>query len=101
MSQVVRLEDLPEGWYKAEGEEGEHLQREYDTELPNEHPLVGIPVRLIAHYDGNDDVLLEHLNSELVSVVHLTWRMAKEVPNHPTLEFTGSFAEFLARYGPD
>ena len=92
----MRLEDLPEGWYSSEDEKRKQLQREYETELPNEHPLAGIPVRVIAHRTGNDDVLLEHLNSGFVSVVHLTWRRAKELPNHPSLEFTGSFAAFLA-----
>ena len=96
MSQAARLEELPEGWYRSEGEKREQLQREYETELPAEHPLAGIPVRVIAHREGTDDVLLEHLDSDLLSVVHLTWRRAKEFPNHPTLEFTGSFAAFLA-----
>ena len=93
---AARLEDLPEGWYVSNGKRLESLQRENEVELPAEHPLAGIPVRVIAHRNATDDVLLEHLNSDSVSVVHLTWRMARELPNHPTLEFTGSFAAFLA-----
>ena len=96
MSQALRLEDLPEGWEIVDDAQRERLQREYEIELPLEHPLAGIPVRVIAEWDGNDDVLLKHLDSDLFSVVHLTWRMARELPNHPTLEFTGSFAALLA-----
>lgn len=99
MSQAVRLEDLPEGWYVSNGEQQQRLQREYELELPSEHPLADIPVRVIAHRDATDDVLLDHLGSGLVSVAHLTWRMARELPNHPSLEFTGSFAAFLAWEG--
>ena len=96
MSQVVRLEDLPEGWYISADERLESLQREYEVELPAEHPLAGIPVRVIAHRNATDDVLVLHLNTDLLSVVHLTWRMKREFPNFPTVEFTGSFAGFLA-----
>ncbi len=95
MSQAARLEDLPEGWEIVDGAQREGLQREYEVELPLEHPLAGIPVRVIAQSDATDDVLLEHLDSDLLSVVHLTWRMAREFPNYPTVEFTGSFAALL------
>ncbi len=96
MNQALRLEDLREGWNIHGDEERQYLQREYELELPLEHPLAGIPVRVIAQWDGNDDVLLEHLDSDMFSVAHLTWRMAREWPDFPTLEFHGSFAAFLA-----
>ncbi len=96
----LERQDLPEGWRILSPEESEFIQREYELELPIEnpqvHPLAGIPVRVIADCGGNDDVLVQHLSElSLFSVVHLTWRMGQEVPNHPTLEFTGSFAEFV------
>jgi hypothetical protein len=95
------VHDLPEGWRFLSPEEREFIQREYELELPavnpQVHPLAGIPVRVIADCEGNDDVLVRHLfDPTLFSVVHLTWRSAQEVANHPTLEFAGSFAEFLA-----
>ena len=97
----LEAQDLAEGWRVLSPEEREFIQREYELELPIEspqiHPLAGILVRVIADCAGNDDVLVQHLSElDLFSVVHLTWRMAQEVPNHPTLEFTGSFAEFVA-----
>ena len=96
----LEARDLPEGWRIPSPEARESIQREYELELPavnpQVHPLAGIPVRVIADCAGNDDVLVQHLSElDLFSVVHLTWRMAQEVPNHPTLEFTGSFAEFV------
>ena len=86
---------LPTGWHATSEDESERLEREYALELPQEYLLAGVPVRVLAHCDGCDDVLLEHRNADLVSVVHLTWRGATELPNHPTLEFSGSFAEFI------
>lgn len=36
-------------------------------------PLAGIVLRVIAAWESNDSVLVEHLDSELLSVVHLSY----------------------------
>jgi hypothetical protein len=87
---------LPDGWRAADFEHAARLQREYELELPEVHPLHGVAVRVIADCDGSDDVLVQHVGTDRFSVVHLTWRMARELPNHPTVEFTGTFDEFVA-----
>jgi hypothetical protein len=106
---------LPEGWFDDPGEIHDK-SLEYFRELPSispqEHPLAGVPVVVVAYREGNDDILLRLLKSvtipssnnknpaELTSgdfcVVHLTWSQRQEVADHPTLEFSGSFEEFLA-----
>jgi hypothetical protein len=51
------------------------LQRELETELlltnPQLHPLAGIPLRVIAEWESDDSVFVEHLDSALLSVGHL------------------------------
>ena len=108
----------PEGWFNDAAEIHEKYL-EYFRELPSlkpqAHALAGVPVQVIAYREGNDDILLRVLKSvrvpsrglkgeatlrALVSgdvcVVHLTWSQRREVADHPTLEFAGSFEEFLA-----
>ena len=71
---------------------------EFRRELPGIHPLANIEVELIA-YDDVDDILFRHSHdSDLVSVVHLTWLGSKELPNHPTVEFSGTFGQFYLWY---
>ena len=101
---AYELPSLPQGWDWSQEPEKAVLSAEYLLELPEVHPRAESPVEVVAHRDGNDDILVRHCNHEdRVSVVHLTWRQAKELPNHPTVEFTGPHTEFLAwelrRYG--
>ena len=108
----------PEGWFDDPAEIHEkHLEyfRELPGLKPQAHALAGVPVQVIAYREGNDDILLRVLKSVrvpsrglegeatvrvLVSgdvcVVHLTWSRRREVADHPTLAFAGSFEEFLA-----
>ena len=90
---------LPDGWIQVSGPEQQALQRELETELPQlnpqAHPLAGISLRVIAEWESDDSVLVEHLDSELLSVVHLSCTGRQERANHPTTEFTGTYREFL------
>ena len=108
----------PEGWFDDPAEIHEKYL-EYFRELPGlkpqPHALAGMPVQVIAYREGNDDILLRVLKSMRVPsrgvkgeatvriltsgdvcVVHLTWSQRREVTDFPTLEFAGSFEEFLA-----
>lgn len=90
--------DLPEGWYYPDMTEAEHLQAELQRELPPSHLLFGISVTTFAARDGTDDTLFRHRNEpERFTVIHLTWLGKTEInAKHPTVEFDGTFAEFLA-----
>jgi hypothetical protein len=89
---------LAEGWRHCLDAEASNLKAEYARELPDIHPLAGLAVEVLACRDGNDDILLRHVEDESrYSTVHLTWLMRRESPNHPTLEFTGTYPEFVAR----
>lgn len=87
---------LPLGWEWSEGQVLQDLQAEYDTELPEVHPLYEVEIDVVAHRDGNDDILVRHkLQDNRVSVVHLSWAQKRELANHPSVEFTGTHEEFL------
>ena len=110
--------DLPEGWFDDPAEiHDKYLEyfRELPGSKPQIHPLAGVPVVVVAYRQGNDDILLRllksvtiksselkgetlvrELNSGDFCVVHLSWLQRQEVADHPTLEFAGSFEEFLA-----
>lgn len=89
---------LPHPWYVPEAEELQSLILELRKELPAVHPLADVAVEVIAH-DGLDDLLLDHKEEfDQVTVVHLTWLGREELPNHPTVEFSGTFGEFRAWY---
>ncbi len=90
---------LPEGWFNDPDEVHEkHLEyfRELPPLNPQLHVLAGIPVRLLGYRNGNDDILLQLLNSDNFCVVHLTYLGRQEIADHPMLEFSGSFEELLA-----
>jgi hypothetical protein len=107
--------NLPEGWFDNPGELHDKYL-EYFRELPNlkpqRHVLAGVPVVVVAYREGNDDILLRLIKSVTISlknnkvssqlnsgdfcVVHLTWSQRQEVADHPTLEFSGTFEEFVA-----
>jgi hypothetical protein len=88
---MLTQSDLPEAWCLSEGDALDGLRAEYERELPTVLPLANVPVRLVAHRNGTDDILLQHQNPDgLFSVVHLTWLMKSELPNFPCVEFTGT-----------
>lgn len=87
---------LPTGWFDDDARDIAARAAEYERELPDEHPLAGVPVKVIAYRKGTDDILVRHTNApDTVSVVHLSWARKRELPNHPVVEFTGSFAGFV------
>ena len=91
--------ELPDGWIRASESDREATQRELATELLPTDLLAGIVLRVIAAWDSDDSVLTEHFDSELLSVVHLTYTVSQERANHPTVEFTGTYEEFLTWSG--
>jgi len=69
------------------------------SELGPSHRLYGVPVQGAARRSSNDDVLFRHTGeSDLWSVVHLTWTSAEEPDGWPAVEFTGTFAAFREAY---
>lgn len=98
---------LPAGWIFPDREEAKRLQDELDRELPPGHQLTGVAVEVFASADGIDDVLFRHGDEpDRFTIIHLSWLGRTEINElHPTVEFTGTYAEFLAdqqrRYGLD
>lgn len=89
---------LPEGWETPTERKQQALQAEFLLERPQDHPLHGMELRVIAYREGNDDILLLHLDTpECVSVVHLTWSRRQEFPSFPKVEFTGTLQAFVER----
>lgn len=98
---------LPAGWVVPDIEEAARLKAELDRELPPGHLLAGVAVEVFASADGIDDVLFRHRDEpDRFTIIHLSWLGRTEINDlHPTVEFTGTYAEFLAdqkrRYGLD
>ena len=89
---------LPEGWYEADEEESSRLEKELNNEMIPGHFLYGKNIKVVAHRDGaTDDILCKHIEeSDLYTVVHLTWQMRPEINvDHPTVEMHGSFQEYV------
>jgi hypothetical protein len=65
--------------------------------LPPGHLLYGLPVSTFATRRGTDDVLFRHRDDpSRFTVVHLSWLGRTEInAQHPTVEFDGTFQEFL------
>lgn len=89
---------LPGGWFYPDAEEAQRLFSELQRELPPGHLLDGIAVDVFASADGIDDVLFRHRDHpDRFTVIHLSWLGRTEINAlHSTVEFDGSFAEFLA-----
>lgn len=90
---------LPSGWFYPDDETARHLYAELQRELPPGHLLTGRPVATFAWRDGaTDDVLFRHAHEpERFTVIHLSWLGRTEInANHPTVEYDGTFAGFLA-----
>jgi hypothetical protein len=90
---------LPPGWFYPDHETVLELHAELQRELPPGHLLTGRAVETFAWRDGaTDDVLFRHTEApERFTVVHLSWLGRTEInAKHPTVEFDGTFAGFLA-----
>jgi len=88
---------LPIGWFASSPVKSTELHDELRKELPPGHRLHGIEVHVIAHREGTDDILCQHINDpDQFTVVHLSWIGKTEIdPNHPYVEADGSFDAFL------
>ena len=91
---------LPEGWQRPDAAVAQSLEAELKRELPQGHVLFGVPVEAFGHSLGSDDVLFRHRDEpDRFTIVHLTWVGHTEInAQHPTVEFDGTFAEFLTHH---
>lgn len=91
------LANLPLGWFLSNKEESESLYIELQKELSQGHILYGKEVKIVAHRNGTDDILCQHiLESDHYTVIHLTWSMKQETDIYcPTVEVDGSFRDFI------
>lgn len=91
------LEWLPLGWFVSSPIDAELLSAELQRELPYGHLLYHIPINVIAHREGTDDILCAHQGDpERFTVIHLTWIGRTEInSSHPTVESDGTFEDFL------
>jgi hypothetical protein len=89
---------LPANWFWPTTGEAQNFHYELQKELPRGHILYGVPVVTFATRRGIDDVLFRHQHEpNRFTVVHLSWLGRTEVnAQHPSVEFDGSFSEFLA-----
>lgn len=92
------LDKLPLGWYPSPPDVAANMQRQLALELPPGHLLDGIPVKVIAHRLGTDDILCWHVHDPLrFTVIHLTWSSSKQTDaDFPCVERDGTFDDFLA-----
>jgi hypothetical protein len=89
---------LPVGWFYPDSEIAKSLHDELQRELPPGHLLTGRPIETFAWREhATDDVLFRHIQEpERFTVIHLSWLGRTEInAQHPTVEFDGTFAEFL------
>ena len=91
------LNNLPEGWFPTNPKRAETFQAELQRELPNGHLLKGRTVLILAHCEGTDDILCQHIDEpDRFTVVHLSWIGKTEInAQHPFVEVDGSFDDFL------
>lgn len=93
-------------WWSTDDHDAD-FHEAFEAQLRREvgpgHILHGVPARLAARYDPNDDALFELLDgSERYAVVHLTWASRPEPPPWPVTAVYESFEAFAAeRMGPD
>ena len=91
--------DLPMGWYYPDSAIAADLHAELQRELPLGHLLTGLDVETFAwRRGGTDDVLFRHKREpDRFTVIHLSWLGRTEInAQHPTVEFDGSFPDFVA-----
>ena len=89
---------LPDGWFASDPEHADLLHAELQRELPPGHLLFDVPVTVIAHREGTDDILCRRkADPDRMTVVHLTWIGRTEINDkHPTVQVDGTFDDFLA-----
>jgi len=97
---------LPDGGFLSDQEQAANFHAELSRELPLGYMLYRVPVEVVAHREGSDEILFRHVeNNERLTVIHLTWLMREESgPNHPTVEVDGDIHDFYAydrRFGID
>ncbi|GGX22657.1 hypothetical protein [Undibacterium macrobrachii] len=87
-------------WWSTENHSPEFHQiflKQLHLELPPDHALFGIPVRLIARGDS-DDALFQFLDgSGKVAVVHLTWAKSQERLPWPVTTVFSNMQEFIEK----
>ncbi len=90
---------LPASYFYPDAEEGARLHAELLRELPPGHPLAGVPLETFAASRGTDDTLFRFRgNPRRFVIVHLTNSGRTEIDeHHPSVEFDGTFEEFLER----
>ena len=88
---------LPEGWFPSDSAKAALLHVELQKELSPGHILHGVPVEVVAHRDGTDDILCRHrADPARFTVIHLSWLGREEInPQHPHVEDDGDFDSFL------
>ena len=88
---------LPAGWFISPPIRAAEFHDELQRELPDGHLLHKVPLEVVAHREGTDDILCQHQACpNRFSVVHLSWiGKAEGDALHPTVEFDGSFEAFL------
>ena len=98
MNSSSKLPALPEGWFYPDAATGEELLAELQRELPSGHLLYGRTVQTFAWRQGaTDDVLFRHVDEpQRFTVIHLSCSGRTEVEAHPTVQFDGTFAGFIA-----
>ena len=69
-------------WEPLATEQVESFSSELTRELTSTHPLYGLPLTPIARSTAADDALFS-INSEEVTMVHLTWSGRPENPPWP------------------
>ncbi len=97
MNEIYHLNELPEGWFPSSSDIANTIHTELIKELPPGHILFQVKVKVVAHRDGTDDILCQHLeNKGRYTVVHLSWLGRREINSeHPYVEMDGSFEDFL------
>ena len=83
-------------WYAVDDErQCSGIQAQLAREVGPQHRLFGIPARLIARRQDNDDCLFE-LPDGRVADVHLTWRQGQEEdPRWPSTAIYASIDEWV------
>jgi hypothetical protein len=89
---------ITEGWLRTGADDQAMFFRELTREIIPEHPLYAVDSAIVAHREGTDDILVQHLRQPgRFSVVHLTWSNRPEIDAaHPMIEYDGPSAGFLA-----
>lgn len=65
--------EFREPWYEVDDEfHRTALQRQYDLDISEEHPVGGEKGRVLGKHVGTDDVLIQSVDGRF-AIVHLTW----------------------------